>query len=183
MSVLTKEDLIKINLPTDLQLLIENFDCCEELLEEMECRFFEADEVHNLISHSYLSEEDKQSKEIMANVSAIDEVFKFITFVMEAIDGNIVGYWHGPESTDITKSPIIMYTTDGQFRILSGSNIVESLVGDYIFDEDDEFLEFQDQFKECGIDIVSKWDDLVEIKPKTDPSKLHEEFYSANLKN
>jgi len=183
MPVLTKESLIKINLPIDLQMLIENYDCCEELLEEMECRFFETDEVHNLISHSYLSDGDKKSKETMANVSAIDEVFKFITFVMEAIDGNLVGYWHGPEGADVTKSPIVMYTTEGQFRILPGSNIVEALVGDYIFDEDDEFLEFQDQFKECGIDIVSKWDDLVEIELKTDPSKLHEELYSTNLKN
>ena len=179
--IFTKEELIKKEIPKDLQQLINNYECCEDLLEEMECRFFEEGEIPELISHSYLDEEDKKNKNIMATVSASNELIKHISFVVEAIDGNLVGYWHGSENTDLKNSSIVKYDTEGQFSILPGGNLVESLVGDYLFDEDEEFLEFQNKFKDCGIEIVSKWDDLVEPKLNTDPKELFDKLYEEYL--
>ena len=169
-----------MDIPKDLISLIKNFECCEEILEEMESRFFEEDEDINLVTHSYLNKEDKKNKEIMANVSAINEIFQYVSFVMETTNGDIVGYWHGPEADKITESPIVLYNTEGQFNILNGSNLSEALVGNYLFDEDEEFLEFQERFKDCGINIVSKWDDLIEPDPRYSPEDLHEELYKAN---
>jgi len=179
--IFTKEELITKKVPADLLQLINNFNCCEELLDEMECRFFESGEIPDLISHSYLNEEDKKNKNIMANISASKEISQYISFVVEAIDGNLVGYWHGPENLELRDASIIKYDTEGQYTILSGSNLVEALVGDYVFDDDDEFLEFQEQFGNCGIVIVKKWDDLVEFKVMTDPSKLHQSLYEKAL--
>jgi len=181
MPTFTKAQLSEMSIPKDLSILIDNFDCCEDLLDEMESRFFEEDEDINLVTHSYLNDDDKKNKEIMANVSAINHVFQYISFVMETTNGDIIGYWHGPEKTEITKSPIVLYDTEGQFNILNGSNLSEALVGNYLFDEDEKFLEFQGHFKGCGIDIVSKWDDLLEVNPETTPEDLHNEIYEVNI--
>lgn len=182
--IFTKDELATKSIPNDLEQLINNFDCCEDLLEEMECRFFEEGEVPDLISHSYLNNEDKLNKETMAAVSAAKELSNFISFVVEAIDGNLVGYWHGPEDIELKKASIVKYDTEGQFSILSGSNLVEALVGDYLSDDDDEeFLDFQRQFKECRIKIVSKWDDLIEPELNTDPNELFDNLYEKYLNN
>jgi len=178
MSVFTKEELKRMDLPKDLEALIENFEQCEPILEEMQSRFFEQGEDINLISHSYLNEDDKKNQDIMNNVSAINNVFQYISFVMETINGDIVGYWHSPNNTDIKNAPIVLYDTEGQFNILNGSNLTEALVGNYLFEEDDEFLEFQNRFKTCGIDIVEKWDDLIEPVIEVMPSELHERLYN-----
>jgi len=181
MAIFTQKELINQSIPQDLQLVLKNFKCCENLLEEMEFRFFNENEIPNLISHSYLNDGDKQDKATMANVYAIDDVFKYISFIGEAIDGNLVGYWHGQKNKEIEKSPIIMYTTEGVFKILLGKNLIEALIGDYIFDDNDKFLDFQKSFLNCGINIVSKWDDLVEIKVVTDPEELHQKFYNSYI--
>lgn len=179
--IFTKEELAAKTIPNDLEKLIKNFDCCEDLLEEMECRFFEEGEVPDLISHSYLNDEDKLNKATMASVSAAIELSNYITFVVEAIDGNLVGYWHGPENIELKSAPIVMYNTEGQYSILSGSNLVEALVGDYLFDDDEEFSNFQSQFENCEINIVSKWDDLIEPKLDIGPSELFEDLYEKLL--
>ncbi|VAW11955.1 hypothetical protein MNBD_BACTEROID03-2272 [hydrothermal vent metagenome] len=182
MAILTKEELQNQDVPNDLKLAIQNFECIEDLFEEMECRFFDPEEIPSLTDNSYLTDSDKKNKGTMAAVSASDQVFEHITFVVEALNGDLVGYWHGPENVEIKKAPIVKYDTEGQFSILSGLNLIEALVGDYVFDEDDEFLEFQENFSECGIEIVSKWDDLVETQPKTNPDKLHDSLYHKFLK-
>lgn len=177
MAIYTKEQLSKMDIPMDLKSLINNYDGCEHLLDEMESRFFEDDEDICLITHSYLNDEDKNNKEIMNNISAINEVFKYISFVMETVNGDIIGYWHGLENQEITNSHIVLYDTEGQFSILNGSNLTEALVGNYLFDDNEAFLEFQKEFKDCGIEIVSKWDDLFEPKLKVTPESLHAEKY------
>ena len=177
MAIYTKEQLSKMGIPTDLKALINNYDCCEPLLDKMESRFFEDDEDVSLITHSYLNDKDKSNKDIMSNVSAIDEVFKYISFVMETVNGDIIGYWHGTKNKEMIKSPLVLYDTEGQLSILNGSNLTEALVGNYLFDDDEEFLDFQKKFKDCEIDIASKWDDLFEPKLKVTPENFHAEKY------
>lgn len=184
MSILTKKELSRLGtIPHDLKTAINCFECIQELFEEMECNFFKSGQIPDLISHSYLNESDKMNQVTISNISAINQVMEYITFVIEASDGNLVGYWHGPENIEIQKSPVVMYTTEGQFNILQGANLIEALVGDYLFDDNEEFLEFQSAFAECGINIVSKWDDLAENKPKTHPSELHEKLFDSLQNN
>ena len=181
MALYTINQLKTMNLPEDIAILVNNFDCCQELLEEIECRFFEEGEDVDLFSHSYLNEDDRKNEDIMANVSAINDVFKYISFVVEATNGDLAGYWHGPENIDINTSPIIIYDTEGQFNLLNGANLTEALVGNYLFDDDDEFLEFKEHFKKCGINIASKWSELPEPCPETKPSELHVKLYKDYL--
>lgn len=177
MAIYNKEQLSKMAIPVDLKALIENYSCCEDLLNEMESRFFESGTDISLITHSYLNDEERKNKDIMNNVLAINEVFKHISFVMETVNGDIIGYWHGLENQEIMTSPIVLYDTEGQFSILNGSNLTEALVGNYLFDDDEAFLEFQKRFKDCGINIVSRWDDLFEPKLKLTPENIHAEKY------
>jgi len=51
----------------------------------MECSFFENDEVHDLISHSYLSDEDKKSKETMANASELMKSLNLLAWLWKPV--------------------------------------------------------------------------------------------------
>ena len=114
---------------------------------------------------------------------AITEVSKLASFAVKAINGDLVGYWHGPESIDIKNAPIVKYDTEGQFSILRGSNLMEANVAEIVFDDEDEFLEFQVQFQRCGIKIGASWGNLIEQQPKTSPDELHKKIYYKRLEN
>ncbi len=164
--------------PADLYQLL-NSDGCSDVLEEMECQLIKPEELPDLISHSYLNDDDRKDPDIMANVAAIDDVFKLITFVVQKDDGEIVGYWHGPEHLSLLEAPIVQYDTEGQFDILLGKTLTEAMLGVYVFDEDDEFLELREEFKQCGIEIqASNYDELHKPNPSTSPDSLHNILYN-----
>jgi len=180
--VLTKNNLSSTKeLPNDLRVLIDNIDCCKNLLNQIKCRFIDSDNIPMLLSQDYLNDNDKQDKYIMANISATNKVFEYITFIVETVDGSVAGYWHGPENIDIQLAPIVMYDTEGQFSILNGKSLIEAIVGDYLFDDDEKFLFFQNQFQKCGINISAKWSDLVQKTPTTIPNILHNTLYKENI--
>lgn len=60
MALYNKEQLLEMDIPTDLRILLSNYDCCKSLLDEMESRFFGSDEDVSLFTHSYLNDEDKK---------------------------------------------------------------------------------------------------------------------------
>jgi hypothetical protein len=60
-----------------------------------------------LLTGSYLNDTDRQNPDIMANVAAINEIIDLITFVAESDDGDMLGYWHGPERTPIGSAPFV----------------------------------------------------------------------------
>lgn len=159
--------------PEDLQLWITRTGCAYDVLKTMECKLLTPGVVPELISHDYLDDNDRKNADIMANVAAIDEVFSHITFVAEAIEGNLVGYWHGPEKIALAEASIVLYDTEGQFHLLAGATIIEALLGDYAFDDDEAFIELRDSFKLCGIEITaSNPEELRQVEPTTHPEDL-----------
>jgi hypothetical protein len=128
---------------------------------------------------SYLNDDDRADPDIMSNISATDEVFKYITFVAQNDNGDLIGYWHGPEGISITLAPIVKYDTEGQFELLQGKSLTEAMLGDYVFDNDDEFTELRDWFSRCGIEIAAScWDNLDTPDPATKPDELHDTLYN-----
>jgi hypothetical protein len=65
----------------------------------------------------------------MANVTAINEVLATITFIAESDDGDMIGYWHGPERTPIDAAPIVKLDTEGQFDLMRGRALSEAMLG------------------------------------------------------
>jgi hypothetical protein len=132
-----------------------------------------------LLSGSYLNDNDRQNADIMANVAAINDVLAMITFVAESEDGDMIGYWHGPERTPIAAAPIVKYDTEGQFDLMQGRNVSEAMLGNYTFDDDERFADGRAWLADCGIETeASNWHDLSTPTAATVPNKLHRALYN-----
>jgi hypothetical protein len=132
-----------------------------------------------LLSGSYLNEKDRQNADIMANVAAINEVLAMITFVAESEDGDMIGYWHGPERTTIAAAPIVKYDTEGQFDLMQGRTLSEAMLGNYTFDDDERFADGRAWLADCGIEMdAESWHGLSTPAAATMPNKLHRTLYN-----
>jgi hypothetical protein len=174
--------------PDDLQKLflmqaarVANDDDYSDPLESIHAYLIMPGEELGLLTHSYLNDDDKANHDIMANVRAIDIVFTYITFVVKTDDSDLIGYWHGPENTPIESAPIVKYDTEGQFSLLLGTHLTEALLGEHVFDDDEEFARLREWFLQNGIIIAaSNWDDLDFPEAKTKPDELHRSLYNQN---
>ncbi|KAF0812677.1 hypothetical protein IGB42_02969 [Andreprevotia sp. IGB-42] len=175
-------------IPADVQTLfalqsarVPNDDEYADAFEAIQCRLIGPDDAIALLDHSYLSEEELANPDIAANVAATKEVFALITFVVQNDNSDVIGYWHGPEGTPIGQAAIVKYDSEGQFSLLQGTTLTEALLGDYVFDDDEEFTSLRDWFAEDGITITaSNWDDLASPEPASTPDDLHETLYNQH---
>ena len=132
-----------------------------------------------LLSGSYLNDNDRQNADIMANVAAINDVLAMITFVAESEDGDVIGYWHGPERTPMAAAPIVKYDTEGQFDLMQGRTLSEAMLGNYTFGDDERFAEGRAWLADCGIEMAaSNWHELSTPTADTMPNKLHRTLYN-----
>jgi hypothetical protein len=127
-----------------------------------------------LLTGSYLSDRDRQNPAIMANVAAINDVLALITIVAESEDGDMIGYWHGPERTPIGKAPIVKLDTEGMFCLMQGRTLSEAMLGNSTFDDAERFADAGAWLAGCGIEIDAKnWRELSTPEASTRPDKLH----------
>jgi hypothetical protein len=169
--------------PQDLQALLGVValagDSDDPLREALGFSLLSPNRDYPLLSGSYLNEKDRQNADIMANVAAIDEVLAMITFVAESEDGDMIGYWHGPERTPIGAAPIVKYDTEGQFDLMQGRNVSEAMLGYYTFDDDERFADGRAWLADCGIEMAaSNWYGLSTPTAATMPNKLHRTLYN-----
>ena len=181
---LFRRDILKGQVaPQDLQALLGVValagDGDDPLREALGFSLLSPNRDYPLLSGSYLNEKDRQNADIMANVAAIDEVLAMITFVAESEDGDMIGYWHGPERTPIGAAPIVKYDTEGQFDLMQGRNVSEAMLGNYTFDDDERFADGRAWLADCGIEMdAENWYGLSTPTAATMPNKLHRTLYN-----
>jgi hypothetical protein len=149
-------------------------------LESMGIKIIEPGNTPGLIEHSYLNENDRANPDIMANISAIDEVFNQITFVAEGDDGELFGYWQGAENTPLSKAPIVEFDTEGRFGILPGASLIDAVIGYFVGDNEQKFLELRASFIKYTISVSTSLDQLFVPEYKMNPSELHAALYRTN---
>ena len=169
--------------PQDLQALLGVValagDGDDPLREALSFSLLSPGRDYSLLSGSYLNDNDRQNADIMANVAAINDVLAMITFVAESEDGDMIGYWHGPERTPIAAAPIVKYDTEGQFGLMQGRNVSEAMLGNYTFDDDDRFADGRAWLADCGIEMdAENWYGLSTPIAATMPNKLHRTLYN-----
>lgn len=114
----------------------------------------------------------------MANAAAIDDVLALITIVAESEDGDMIGYWHGPERTPIGNAPIVKFDTEGMFGLMQGRTLSEAMLGNDTFDDPERFTEARAWLAGCGIAIdANDWRELSTPEAFTRPDKLHKALY------
>src|SRR5689334_4494197 len=57
---------------------------------------------------SYLTESDRDNPDIMANVRAIADVCRLVTFIAAHEDGEYYGYWRGPSMRPVADAPLVL---------------------------------------------------------------------------
>jgi len=150
-------------------------------LDAMGVHLFEAGESNDLLDHSYLNDQDRADPDIMANVAALTSTCEHAVFVARDDDGNVIGYWFGPEKVSIEDAPLVKLDTEGQFTLLEGTTLSEALLGNHVFEDVENFGRFKESFAKAGIPIdADSWDELVYPDPPTDPATFHEERYEEN---
>jgi len=130
------------------------------------------------LSGTYLNDSDRKNPDIMANVAAINDVLAMITFVAESEDGDVVGYWHGPERTAIGAAPIVQYDTEGQFSLMQGRTLSEAMLGRYTYGADERFADGRAWLAACIEMEAANWHGLSTPSAAARPEKLHRTLYN-----
>jgi len=90
-------------------------------------RLLEPGQTHPLLSHNYLTDADRANAAIVANVEAMKATSALCCFVFVTDDGELVGYWRGPDRLEPDEAPIVMLDTEGQYNLLPGRTILQAL--------------------------------------------------------
>jgi hypothetical protein len=90
-------------------------------------RLLEPGQSHPLLSHDYLNDTDRANPAIMANVEAMKATSALCCFVFVTDDGELVGYWRGPDRLEPDKAPIVLLDTEGQYNLLPGRTILQAM--------------------------------------------------------
>jgi hypothetical protein len=134
----------------------------------------------DLLSDSYLSEQDRANPDIMANVAAIDAVLALSTVVVELDDEELLGYWHGPEGTPIDKAPILSLDTEGQFGIVSGRTLTEAIVAFGLY-RDSDFARARDLWAQHGVVVAAATLSELDYGAfASDPDDVHLDVYNRH---
>ena len=95
-------------------------------------------------------EEDGVSGKV---ASAYRKIFEHIAFVGKREEGELVGYWLGPENRTAEDSPIVELDTEGQFH-LRGRNLAEYLVACACSQHD--FAQLRHVLDDLGLAVVAE---------------------------
>lgn len=166
--------------PSDLRALLDVAvsDGTDPLREALGFALLVPGRDYPLLTGSYLNDGDRQNPDIMANVAAINDVLALITIVAESEDGDMIGYWHGPERTPIGNAPIVKLDTEGMFGLMQGRTVSEAMLGNTTFDDAEHFADARAWLASCGIAIDAKnWRELSTPEASTRPEKLHRALY------
>ncbi|MGY8663699.1 hypothetical protein Q3C01_15180 [Bradyrhizobium sp. UFLA05-109] len=165
--------------PPDLRALLEiaahaGKDDIDPICEALRYSLLVPGRDYPLLTGSYLNDSDRQNPRIMANVAAIDELIALITFVATSDDGDMIGYWHGPERTPIETALIVKLDTEGQFDLMQGRNLAEAMLGDNTFSDPEGFATGRRWLADCGITVdATDWRELATPECAVQPSALH----------
>jgi hypothetical protein len=163
--------------PADLALLLTR---CGDVLDDAGIEMSLDPAWAPWADKSYLTEADLKDPDIRANVKAIDDTCACITFVARADEGECIGYWRGPERRPIESSPVVIYDTEGQFRLCGGS-FVEGLF--FVLYDEDALASIRSTFAEAGAPLL--FESIDEIKIPSVPctaEDFHRARYQAHQK-
>lgn len=169
-------------LPPDLAIIFANRD---EFYERTGLLLLPEPDWEPWADTSYLSAEDLTNPHITANIQAIAEVSKFISFIAANGGGEYLGYWHGPETRTVAESSVVLLDTEGQFNLCCGLTFVDAVLWHCVYAQD-ELSEWKSWLSSVGLKaVLDSTEAMPEPMVQTDPQKLcvrlYEEFLKVSL--
>jgi hypothetical protein len=169
--------------PADLKFL--HTDAGGDLGRELDLVLLEADGDAPDVLEEFDGPTPK-NKDHAANYAALKEVLGMATWVIEAVEreGTLYGYWHGPEGVPLKDAPIVSYDSEGTISLKSGQSLLEVLICDACYEDDDRFDELKKRVAKHGVKLTAAtWANYDSPRPcKTDPKELHDKLYEQNKK-
>jgi len=117
-------------IPADLYRLVQlhlagalDEDATPDILRHT--RLIEPGETHPLADNSYLNDNDRADRGIMANVAGIDAVLAHTAQIAHGLDGSVIGYWVYPgEAGDV----LIELDSEADLSIIQAYTLIGALV-------------------------------------------------------
>jgi hypothetical protein len=123
--------------------------------------FLAGDRSPALIDAECRGRDDLEGIARIACAQAMADMVRYSGFVAEDADGNAIGYWFGPDQTQIEAAPLMRFDTSGNFSILRGNGIAEAVVALASHGNDQTFRELCEYLGQQGLTIKARsLDDL-----------------------
>ena len=162
--------------PNDVKILLGH---TEELVARSGIKLSCEAEWTPWLDTSYLTEADRSNPDIIANMRAIADVCRLISFIAAHEDGEYYGYWQGPSMRPVNNAPLVLLDNEGQFR-LCGSTFTEAVLS-RTYDEE-EFSEMRDWLRSLNIESLPETLSAVASpQVETAPHELHNSLYYRYL--
>jgi hypothetical protein len=135
-------------------------------------------QVHSLEQDQQPLASDPNPHLTLAAGRAIDAVLAHVAVVVDGFNGDLFGYWLHPDEPPHPDPFIVKLDTEGQFALLDGTTLVEAMIFDWAYRDDDaaDALAFCD---ERGIAVAARCHaQLRPGKPVVDPQVLSDTLYA-----
>jgi antitoxin component of MazEF toxin-antitoxin module len=183
LAAFSRERLDGAALPEDLRILATaQWEGVGHPFERFGITVLEPGERYLLTDHSYLTEQDRQDPDIMANCAAFERMTEFLKVVAVHEDGLCFGYWTHPRQRQDVPPPVVMVDTEGSFLVQAGRTLSEACLGEIAYEDDDLFAEVAEELARLGIPVSARsWADLAEVVADPAPEDVMEELYHAEV--
>lgn len=148
-------------------------------LSDIGIDLLDGDDEPSVLDHGYLTAQDRANSDIMNNIAAIEAVSSHVAWVAETDEGGAIGYWLSPENLPISKAALVIYDTEGEFRLLEGSSFAAAILNEYGPYDPDAAAELRRFLATNGISIPDEVSDPVQSATPSDPARMHSAIYWA----
>ena len=161
----------------DLYKLRESLPTLGPIVERLELELVDDPSWAEPSDTSYLSEADRENPDVAANVEAMTETNKLISWFGRDAEGYL-GLWRGPSDRALHESPVVRLDSEGQY------SIVAATIADYlaIAMPEDEFANTRETLTRAGFKVGFNPDAIWGALDgfDDDPNAYRNELYEQN---
>lgn len=161
----------------DLWKLRESLPTLGPIVERLELELVDDPGWAEPSDTSYLSEADRENPDVAANVEAMTETNKLISWFGRDAEGYL-GLWRGPSDRPLSESPVVRLDSEGQY------SIVAATIADYlaIAMPEDEFANTRETLTRAGFKVGFNPDAIWGALDgfDDDPNAYRNELYEQN---
>jgi hypothetical protein len=154
----------------------------EKCLNRLRISFLAYDRLPALIDAERRGRDDLVGIARLAYARAIEDMVQYSGFVAEDVEGGAIGYWFGPDQSQIEAAPLMRFDPSRNFSILRGNNIAEAILALASRGDDMVFSELRECLNQQGLMITARSvNDLLQPKCAVLPQTTYQRLIRTYL--